>query len=434
MTTLPAITAHAISKRYLIYEKPIDRLKQVLYCGRRSFFREHTALENVSFTINRGETIGIVGRNGSGKSTLLQIISGTATATGGEVITNGRICALLELGAGFNPDFTGRENIYLNATILGLTKSEIDERYEQIVLFSGLEQMSIEQPVKSYSSGMVVRLAFAVAIHTKPDILIVDEAMSVGDEAFQQKCFMKIKSIQESGATILFVSHDANSVVRICNRALLMDNGKLIAEGSPKSIITQYHRLIFAPVEKQAAIAQEIANNKQQEETVTNLIDELKPESTQYYESCGAVIRNPRIETQDGTPVNLLMQRMSYYFVYDVAFSEDASNVGFGMMLRTYKGMDLGGSFSNNSTSASIAHVRGGSVWRVRFEFMVLLEPGTYTLNCGCVGTNSQAIGSFLHRITDAVMFKVYKDTNSYQTGLIDFMIEPKVSEISDPA
>ena len=218
MTADVAIRVENLSKTYRIFDKPQNRLKQLLSGGRGRFYREHHALNPISFNVYKGETIGIVGRNGSGKSTLLQMVCGTLSPSTGTVDIQGRVSALLELGSGFNPEFTGKENVFLNAMILGLTENEVKERYDAIIKFSGLEDTAIAQPVKNYSSGMVVRLAFAVAVHTDPDILIVDEAMSVGDEAFQLKCFHKIKAIQQQGATILFVSHDTNSIVRICNR------------------------------------------------------------------------------------------------------------------------------------------------------------------------------------------------------------------------
>lgn len=229
-----AIRVQNLSKCYPIYDAPRDRLKQFVVprlqglVGRKTakqYFREFWALRDVSFEVKKGETVGIIGRNGSGKSTLLQIICGTLNPTKGGVETRGRIAALLELGAGFNPEFTGRENVYLNAAVLGLSNEEIDTRFDEIAAFADIGDF-IERPVKTYSSGMMVRLAFAVAIHVDPEILIVDEALSVGDAYFQAKCAHRIRSIISKGVTVLFVSHDTASVKSLCSRAILLDSGR----------------------------------------------------------------------------------------------------------------------------------------------------------------------------------------------------------------
>jgi lipopolysaccharide transport system ATP-binding protein len=202
----------------------------------KKYYREFWALKSVSFNVKRGSTVGIVGKNGSGKSTLLQLICGTLSQSNGEVETNGRIAALLELGSGFNPEFTGRENVYMNSAVLGLTKDEVDSRFQDIVDFADIG-LFIEQPVKTYSSGMLVRLAFAVAINVDPEILIVDEALSVGDELFQRKCFARIEAIKNKGATILFVSHSGSTIVELCDSAILLDSGEVLASGAPKDIV-----------------------------------------------------------------------------------------------------------------------------------------------------------------------------------------------------
>lgn len=220
-----AISVSGISKMYRIYDRPQDRLKQMLWRGRRSFGHEFWALRDVSFEVRRGESVGIIGRNGSGKSTLLQIIAGTLAPTAGTVQANGRIAALLELGSGFNPEFSGRENVYLNGSILGLSQAQIDARFDQIAAFADIGEF-LDQPVKLYSSGMVMRLAFAVQAHIEPDVLIVDEALSVGDIYFQHKCMRRIKDLTERGTTLLFVSHSTETVKRFCRRGLWLDSGQ----------------------------------------------------------------------------------------------------------------------------------------------------------------------------------------------------------------
>ncbi len=234
-----AIKASNLSKCYQIYHQPQDRLKQFLWRGRRQYYREFWALRDVSFQVMPGEVLGIIGRNGSGKSTLLQLVCGTLTASSGEVSVKGRIAALLELGAGFNPEFTGRENVFMSAAILGLSEQEIAARFEEIVDFSGIRDF-IDQPVKTYSSGMYVRLAFAVATSVDPDILVIDEALSVGDGAFARKSFDRIMRMRDTGKTILFCSHSLFQVESLCTRAIWLDGGKIRAEGDSASVVAAY--------------------------------------------------------------------------------------------------------------------------------------------------------------------------------------------------
>jgi len=235
------IAVGGLGKRYEIYAQPRDRLLQSLFRGRRQFFQEFWALSDVSFEVARGETVGIIGRNGSGKSTLLQLIAGTLTPTTGTATVRGRVAALLELGSGFNPEFSGRENVFLNGSILGLARSEIEARLPGIIAFSGLEEF-IDRPVKTYSSGMMMRLAFSVAVNVEPDVLIVDEALAVGDTAFQLKCVERLERLTQSGVTLLFVSHDAALVKSFCRRALYLERGRLKAEGKP-DVVTELYAL-----------------------------------------------------------------------------------------------------------------------------------------------------------------------------------------------
>lgn len=243
MTLKPAILAHHLSKCYQLYAQPKDRLKQLIWGQRRQYYQALWALREINLAIMPGEVIGIIGKNGSGKSTLLQLICGTLTPTSGIVQINGRLAALLELGAGFNPEFTGRENIWMNAAIIGLTQQEIADRIEQIIDFSEIRHF-IDQPVKTYSSGMYVRLAFSIAISVDPDILIIDEALSVGDGAFARKSFNRIMQLRDSGKTILFCSHSLFQIESLCNRAFWINQGKLIAEGDVKQVVTAYQQFL----------------------------------------------------------------------------------------------------------------------------------------------------------------------------------------------
>jgi len=237
-----AIRARKLGKCYQIYDRPVDRLKQSFWRGRKRFYREFWALKDVFLEIKKGETVGIIGSNGAGKSTLLQLICGTLNPTEGEVMINGRTAALLELGAGFNPEFSGRENIYMNATIMGLTRAEIDSRYDEIADFADIGGF-IEQPVKTYSSGMYVRLAFATAVNVSPDILLVDETLAVGDVRFQQKCMAKIRKFCQSG-TVIFVTHDTTAVTELCSRVIWIESGRVQMDGLPKFVVEQYFQFM----------------------------------------------------------------------------------------------------------------------------------------------------------------------------------------------
>lgn len=246
-TVETAISVNGISKFFEIYEKPSHRLLQMLFHGRRQYYRPFWALSDISFEVNKGECVGIIGRNGAGKSTLLQIITGTLTPSSGSVNVKGRVAALLELGSGFNPEFTGRENVYLNASILGLSKEEIDTKYADIIAFADIGEF-VDQPVKSYSSGMVVRLAFAVVAHVDADVLIVDEALSVGDAFFTQKCMRFLRHFMKTN-TVLFVSHDISAVNSLCNRAVLLEHGHVKLQGSPKEVTEMYMEDMFESIQ-----------------------------------------------------------------------------------------------------------------------------------------------------------------------------------------
>lgn len=443
-----AVCVQNLSKLYQIYDRPEDRLKQSLYprfqklFGRdtRNYYHEFWALKEVSFEIKKGETVGVVGRNGCGKSTLLQLICGTLSPSGGVVETQGRIAALLELGSGFNPEFTGSENVYMNAAILGLSKDEIDRRYDDIAAFADIGHF-IDQPVKTYSSGMMLRLAFAVAINVEPEILVIDEALSVGDELFQRKCFSRIETIKENGATILFVSHSGATVVELCDRAVLLDAGEKLIVGAPKTVVAHYHKLLFAPEEKHEALRNRIrevdekslkgssaalASGTSHEASVVKkeLLESydpnLKPSSTVEYESRGAGIGSARITTLSGEQVNNLIRGETYFFTYTVDFEDDVNNVRFGMLIKTTTGIELGGGVSAVSPSDWIEYVKSGSTYRVEFRFNCILAPGMYFMNAGVLGYEG-GVEVFLKRLIDVLAFKVLPETSYLGTGIVDF-------------
>lgn len=457
-----AIRVQDLGKSYQIYDRPQDRLKQSMMPRLRgllgkstpNYYREFWALRDVSFEVRKGETVGIIGRNGSGKSTLLQVICGTLTPTTGTVETTGRVAALLELGAGFNPEFTGRENVYLNGSVLGLTQEEIDQRFDAIAAFADIGEF-IEQPVKSYSSGMVVRLGFAVAINVDPEILIVDEALAVGDEIFQRKCFSRIETIKSNGATILFVSHAGATIVELCDRAILLDGGERLATGLPKQIVGRYQKLLYASVERRSAIRQEIIDRDRlmsggaadtageihspAEQPQPGIDDELqerfdpglRPAATIAYESHNVVIEEPAIFTVGGDRVNKLIRGRSYEYRYKAAFTAAASAVRFGMLIKTVSGIELGGATSAASPGEAIPVIAAGSVYEAVFHFTCSLNPGVYFLNAGVVGLLDDA-DVYLHRLLDAAMFHVLPEAGSLATGLIDFNCIPEVFLMRD--
>lgn len=454
-----AIRVSNLSKCYQIYDAPRDRLKQfvvprlqrIIGKAPKQYYREFWALKDVFFEIKKGETVGIIGRNGSGKSTLLQMICGTLNPTRGCVQTKGRIAALLELGSGFNPEFTGRENVYMNAAVLGLSNDEIDTRFDDIVAFADIGDF-VEQPVKTYSSGMMVRLAFAVAINVDPEILIVDEALSVGDELFQRKCFSRIEAIRASGATILFVSHSGAQIVELCDRAVLMDAGEKLAVGLPKQIVGRYQKLLYAPIDKRESIREQIRHMDGQFVTDAEELDSavsedavpkvheqelqesfdlhLKPSSTIKYESHGAYIESPIVLTLEGERVNNLLRGRTYRYTYIVRFERSSTNVRFGMLIKTTSGVELGGGASANSARDSLTYVEAGSSYRIEFRFHCILNAGIYFLNAGVLGDiNGNEI--YLHRLIDIAMFRVLPDSESLANGTVDFGCSPDIELLS---
>lgn len=242
MSSEVVLKVQNIGKRYEIYEVPHHRLMQTLFRGRKQFYKEFWALKGVSFELKKGECLGIIGRNGSGKSTLLQVIAGTLAPTTGSVSVNGKVAALLELGSGFNPEFTGRENVYLNGTIMGFSRVEMDKKFDEIAAFADIGEY-IEQPVRTYSSGMQMRLAFSVATVHRPEVLIVDEALSVGDTFFQHKSFDRIRQFSKQGTTLLIVSHDASAIKSICHRAIFLDEGNPVMQGHPEAVLDYYNAM-----------------------------------------------------------------------------------------------------------------------------------------------------------------------------------------------
>jgi len=461
-----SIRVKGLSKRYELYAQPADRLKQMILPRvqravrrpARNYFSEFWAVRGVSFDVRKGETVGIVGRNGSGKSTLLQMICGTLNPTLGTVAVRGRVAALLELGAGFNPEFTGRESVRLSGLLYGLSEQELDTRFDAILDFAEIGDF-IDQPIKTYSSGMYVRLAFSVAINVSPDVLVVDEALSVGDEAFQRKCFARIDAIRDAGATVLFVSHATGTVVELCDRAILLDEGEMIADGTPRFVVPRYHKLLYSPSDKAVAVREaikqeSITGNASGElpaiqpkdrcksldgipETVKDVeireveesayFDEaMTPRSTVRYQSRGALITVPRIETRMGRQVNVLSPGREYIYTYDVLFQAAAVGVRLGMMIKTITGLELGGA-ATAPNPASGMFVPAGQRLQARFRFRAMLAPGVYFMNAGVTAAEPEG-ETYLDRIIDVLMFRVTHDADRIATGTVDFHVLPDLN------
>ena len=381
LQTMPnnnAILVQSLTKVYRLFDRHVDRIKETFHPLRRQYHRDFTALDKVSMEIERGQTVGIIGRNGSGKSTLLQIICGILQPTGGSVSVNGRVSALLELGAGFNPDFTGRQNVYINAAILGLTHEEIEQRMPAIEAFANIGDF-IDQPVRLYSSGMYVRLAFATAINANPEILIVDEALSVGDTLFQAKCFEKFREFQEKGVTILFVTHALDLVTTYCSKAYLLDAGKIITGGAPKRVVDEYNRLI---VNCGPQIGPESSEGRAVERHDSG---PAVREGENRYGDGRARILSGGIFDADGKSVQVLVQGETYEFRMQVEFYDTIEDPILAFTIKDVKGFDISGTNTMFKKTAT-GTMRNGDVISVAFSQKVPLNPGGYLISFGCTG------------------------------------------------
>ncbi len=383
-----AIKVADLSKCYHIYDRPQDRLVQMLTLGRNRKFREFWALRETSFEVGRGETVGIIGRNGSGKSTLLQMICGTVTPTAGSVSTSGRVAALLELGAGFNSEFSGRENVLLNASILGFPQEAMRERMSEILAFSELGEF-LDQPVKTYSSGMYARLAFSIAIHVDPEILIVDEALAVGDSRFVAKCMRRIKEIQQRGATILFVSHDVGSVRALCDRAIWLDKGGLVEDGDVFPVTGKYMEFMFKDelTEEQALREDIVARN----DLLATVVPELASESAcqsetvldvrpvMHWGSRKGLILGASVCDEQGARQDVIAWGRPMEVSIDVCIPPDIprEHLSIAFSIKDLKGTDLIVSTTHDHGNTDLPEQER---FRVRFRMMNPLVTGKYLL------------------------------------------------------
>jgi teichoic acid transport system ATP-binding protein len=416
-----AIKIDNITKIYNLYEKPIDRLKESLNLTRRSYHQEYFALDNVSLEIGKGETIGIIGTNGSGKSTLLKLITGVLTPTNGDIKVNGKISALLELGAGFNPEYTGLENIYLNGSMMGFSKEEISNKVEAVLEFAGIGEF-IHQPVKTYSSGMFARLAFAVAINVEPDILIVDEALSVGDVYFQAKCYNKINQIKESGTTILIVTHDMGSVIKYCDRAVLLNKGKFIEQGNPNIIVDLYKKILVNQFEDDT---DELKNDDkpdgQQDAKLEigheNWKDKLRVNTNKLeYGDKRAEIIDFAILDHKLNITNLVYKDEDFIIKIKVKFNQEIDNPIFAYTIKDSKGTELTGT-NTRIEDHDVEIAKAGQIYVISFTQKMTLQGGEYLLSLGCTGYESDEFIVY-DRLYDITNVSVISHKNT--VGLFD--------------
>lgn len=411
MSSDTAIQVTHLSKCYQIYDKPSDRLKQTLMRGRKNYYREFWALNDISFSIQKGETVGIIGRNGSGKSTLLQMVCGTLNPTNGHIQTHGRIAALLELGSGFNPEFSGRENIYLNGTILGLTHQEIETRYADIVAFADIGQF-IEQPVKTYSSGMVVRLAFAVIAHVDADILIIDEALSVGDVVFTQKCMRFLRTFMETG-TVLFVSHDTSSVSNLCNKAIWIHQGKLRMSGDVSNVINAYNEYCQQEIYGNEINLIPINSNKTKNLTEFIKIDpEIKInfydsiENSDGWKSGYAEICSVNISNRDGSPITTIVGGESILLTIEAKIFKSLSSPIIGFFVKDRLGQSLFGEHTFTYTQPTKPAIPGENLIATFAFNMPMLPNGDYSMTTS-IADGDPHVNVQHHWLHDALIINV---------------------------
>ena len=421
-----AISVNDVSKMYKLYDNPMDRLKESLGLSRKKKYKEHYALNHVSFQVKKGETVGIIGTNGSGKSTILKIITGVLSPTAGEVSVNGRISALLELGAGFNGEYSGIENVYLNGSMIGFSREEIDAKLQSILDFADIGEF-IHQPVKTYSSGMFVRLAFAVAINIDPEILIVDEALSVGDVFFQAKCYRKFEEFKEMGKTILFVSHDLSSIGKYCDRVVLLNKGEKLAEGGAKEMVNLYRRVLVnqyddADLEEGAENAEAGQDGQLTDGTAGENVSKkehagggramkdslnLNPKVLEYGSKLGEIV-DFAIRDDTGMITNVIEKGKEFSVQMKVRFQADVNDPIFAFTLKDLKGTEITGT-NTMYEHTPVKPQKAGDVREITFKQIMPLEAGEYMLCLGCTGYKDGDFTVFL-RLYDVCNLTVITD------------------------
>ena len=435
-----AIEVKNLTKVYRLYDKPMDRLKDSLGLAKKNSFKEHRALNNVSLSVKKGETVGIIGTNGSGKSTILKIITGVLSPTDGEVNVDGHISALLELGAGFNLEYNGIDNIYLNGMMIGFSEDEITKRLDSILEFADIGDY-VYQPVKTYSSGMFVRLAFAVAINIDPEILIVDEALSVGDVFFQAKCYHKFEEFKNQGKTILFVSHDLSSISKYCDRAVLLNQGVLLGEGTPKEMIDIYKQVLVGQyplpggdvknllddeeIREAAAKASERVpkdskeSSKKSKDGKTDKTEKETPAAkkaaenpdTLEYGDGAAEIEDYYVIDNQGNKSNSIIKGTDFTVHMKVRFKRDVSAPIFAFTFKNIMGIEITGT-NSMVEKAFLDPVKKGDVKEISFAQKMTLQGGEYLLSFGVTGFEQNNFTVY-HRLYDALNVTVVSDKNT---------------------
>lgn len=432
-----AIRVDDVSKLYKLYDKPSDRLKESLGLTRKKLYKEHYALHNVSFDVKRGETVGIIGTNGSGKSTILKIITGVLNPSGGHVEIDGRISALLELGAGFNMEYTGIENIYLNGTMIGFSREEIDAKMQDILDFADIGDF-VHQPVKTYSSGMFVRLAFAVAINIDPEILIVDEALSVGDVFFQAKCYKKFEDFKKMGKTILFVSHDLGSISKYCDRVVLLNRGKKLAEGTPKEMVSMYKRIMVNQDKAEKIAAHQMDMSSLEEDDEKEIKEaacegqwknhyNLNPDVDEYGNGA-AEIEDFAIIDENGNYTNAIVKGTRFRLKSKVKFKQDVHDPIFTYTFKNIQGVAITGT-NTMYEKKDVPLAKEGETYVATFEQDMFLQGGEYLLSMSCTGYRDGEFQVY-HRLYDVCNVTVVSDKNT--VGFYDMNSVTTVEKIEE--
>lgn len=416
-----AVRLEHLSKKYKIYDRPSAKLIEWLSLGRLRRHREFWALKDISFEVGRGRTLGIIGANGSGKSTLLQLVAGILLHSDGELEVRGKVAPLLELGAGFNPEFSGRENVYLNGAVLGLTKAQIDQRFSAIARFAEIGEF-MERPVKTYSSGMFVRLAFAVAIHVDPDILLVDETLAVGDLVFQHRCIHKINQLRDAGKTILFVSHDLQAVVKFCDQAVLLDAGTLVAAGKPELVVQKYHALIFEKERRYKQLDSDILPELAAQDSAIEAVNTI-PRMDHRFGNRQAEVVGMIVYGQDGAVTASLRSDSEIVIRVSAKFNEAIESPIIGFTLRDRLGIEI--SSSNTAyEGVKLPPATRGDIYTVDFHVKVpRVRPGSYSLS-PAVASGSIWVHDIADWIDNAYIFDIENTELIY--GMIKLESQPR--------
>lgn len=417
-----AIRVDHVSKVYKLYDKPTDRVKESLGLTRKKLSRDHYALNDLNFTVHRGETVGIIGTNGAGKSTILKIITGVLNPSSGKVDINGRISALLELGAGFNMEYTGIENVYLNGTMIGFSKEEIDAKMDDILKFADIGDF-VYQPCKTYSSGMFVRLAFAVAINIEPEILIVDEALSVGDVFFQAKCYKKFEEFKKAGKTILFVSHDLSSISKYCDRVVLLNKGTKLAEGSPREMVDMYKKLLVNQLDDEDNSLESDGNSVSGDsDKIWKSQLTLNPDIQEYGEKQAEIIDIAVIDEKRKI-TNVLEKGSLFTVKMKVLIKSRLNDPIFALTIKNLQGTDIAGT-NTFYEGIDTGEIEAGETRIITFKQRMDLQGGNYLLSFGCTGYIAGEFHVF-HRLYDFCNITVVSEKNT--VGFYDMNSEVSI-------